>query len=364
VIGRRGYLDWLRGIAVVIMIQGHTLDSWTRVADRSRAEYGWVNVVGGLGGAPIFLVLAGLAMALGAGSQLRKGASDQQATARLRRRGWQIFGLAFLFRLQSLVVSGGSWDKLFKVDILNVMGVAMLAAAALWQLGRQSGRRALLLALAAVAVAMLTPIVRATPLFDPVPDLVEWYIRAPGGQTTFTLFPWAGFLLAGAALGVWLDRAQAPTDERRVHIGLAIGGSALAAAAYGASYLPAIYQQTEFWTSSPTFFFFRLGVVMAALPLAYALRRTSGRRSRIEELGVASLFVYWIHVELAYGSISAPIHRALPLEAAAIAFVLFTWLMYGTVKLKQKIQVGRPNTTTKQNPGVGSRTGQALVDPR
>ena len=63
---RRAYLDWLRGIAVVIMIQGHTLDSWTRVADRSRAEYSWVTMVGGIG-APIFLLLAGMAMALGSG---------------------------------------------------------------------------------------------------------------------------------------------------------------------------------------------------------------------------------------------------------------------------------------------------------
>ena len=27
---RRTYIDWLRGLAVVIMIEAHTLDSWTR----------------------------------------------------------------------------------------------------------------------------------------------------------------------------------------------------------------------------------------------------------------------------------------------------------------------------------------------
>ena len=27
---RRGYIDWLRGISVLIMIEAHTLDAWTR----------------------------------------------------------------------------------------------------------------------------------------------------------------------------------------------------------------------------------------------------------------------------------------------------------------------------------------------
>src|SRR6185436_15603559 len=65
-VNRRAYLDWLRGIAVLIMIEAHTLDSWTRVADRARGAYKWAIVVGGFG-APFFLFLAGIALALAAG---------------------------------------------------------------------------------------------------------------------------------------------------------------------------------------------------------------------------------------------------------------------------------------------------------
>ena len=105
--GRREYLDWLRGIAVLIMIEAHTLDSWTRVEDRNLPGFGWALLVGGFG-APIFLFLAGVALALAAGSRLRKGRTDAEAAALARRRAWQIFGLAFLFRLQSVLISGGS----------------------------------------------------------------------------------------------------------------------------------------------------------------------------------------------------------------------------------------------------------------
>jgi peptidoglycan/LPS O-acetylase OafA/YrhL len=29
-VSRRAYLDWLRGVAVLIMVEAHTLDSWTQ----------------------------------------------------------------------------------------------------------------------------------------------------------------------------------------------------------------------------------------------------------------------------------------------------------------------------------------------
>ena len=60
---RRTYLDWLRGVAVIIMIEAHTLDAWTQVADRRSHIYGWSMVLAGYG-APFFMFLAGIAMAL------------------------------------------------------------------------------------------------------------------------------------------------------------------------------------------------------------------------------------------------------------------------------------------------------------
>ena len=334
---RRVYLDWLRGVAVLIMVEAHTLDSWTLVADRTRPEYGWAMVLGGFG-APVFLFLAGIALALGGGSRLRKGHTDAEAAAMMRTRGWQIFGLAFLFRLQSWLISGGAPSlTLFKVDILNIMGVSMLAAAVLWGAGRGRWSRAWLLAGAAVAVAMLTPIVRSTGLLSPLPDAIEAYLRPVAGRTTFTLFPWAGFLLAGGAIGLWLDAARTDRQERMANLGFAAAGLAIAAGGYAASYLPAIYAETNFWTSSPTFFFFRLGVLILTLPMAYAWNLLPGRWSPLRVLGVSSLFVYWIHVEMVYGVLSTPIRRRLPFEQAVMAFAIFCAFLYGLVKIKEHL---------------------------
>jgi uncharacterized membrane protein len=334
---RRGYIDWLRGILVLIMIEAHTLDAWTRLDARQNGTYGWAMIVGGFG-APGFLFLAGIALALAAGSRIRRGRTPDEAAALARRRAVEIFGLAFLFRLQSWVISGGDpAQTLLKVDILNVMGLSMLAAAALWGLGRFRWDRFAWLTGATVLVAMITPIVRSSPSLSPLPDPIEWYIRPIPGRGTFTLFPWSAFLLAGAAVGLWLDSARTAEEERRINIVFAAIGIVLAAAAYEASFLPSIYHEASFWTTSPTFFFLRLGVLILSLPAAYAWNRVWTGRSLMQEFGRASLFIYWIHVELAYGVLSSPLHKTLTLGEAFLAYAIFAIALFGAAKLKDRI---------------------------
>lgn len=331
--GRKAYLDWLRGIGVVVMIQGHVIDAWTAAGDRERTAHLWITFVGGIGGAPIFLFLAGVALALAAGARTRSGRTDAAAAALARRRGWQILGLAFLFRTQAWLISGGGLQTILKVDILNIMGVSMVAAAALWTLARHGRPRALLLAAAAAAVAMMTPVIRTAGVLVALPDPLEWYFRPAAGTTTFTLFPWAGFVLGGCAVGLWLDAARTASEERRVNAAIGAAGAVLVLGGYAASFLPPLYANTNFWTTSPTFFFVRLGVVMALVAAAYACNR-GAQRSPLAEFGRSSLFVYWIHVEMAYGVVSASLHRRLPLEQAYLGFILLTLLLFALVKLK------------------------------
>ena len=330
------------------MIEAHTIDSWTRSADRVRPSYKWALVLGGFG-APIFLFLAGVALALAAGSRKRRGMSDEDAARRATRRGLEVFGLAYLFRLQSILISGGGLRAFLKVDILNVMGVAMLIAAWLWRVSRTTGGRILAMAAATLIVAMFTPPIRTAHWLDWLPDSIEAYLRPSPGRTTFTIFPWAGFLFAGVLAGMWLDAGDRAGEGRR-NVFLLVVGVTGAALAYAASYLPPLYAQTSYWTSSPTFFFVRLGIITALVPVAYAwsLLASAGTLtdpagtgsltswSPIREMGVSSLFVYWIHVEMVYGVLSTPLHRALTFEQALVAMVLFAAFLYGLVRLKQR----------------------------
>jgi uncharacterized membrane protein len=335
---RLPHLDLLRGVAVLVMIEAHTMDSWTRIDERGRAAYEWALFVGGFG-APSFLFLAGLTLTLAAGTRLERGV-DAAAVAKLaRRRGWQIFGLALLFRLYSLLVSGGTFAKLIKVDILNIMGLAMLGAAVLWRQGSSRITRGILLLSAALAVAFVTPFVHALSPLGGLPDPIEWYLRPPPGRTdTFMLFPWAGFLFAGAAVGVWLQSSSSPIAQRAFNRTLLMAGPAIAAAGLGASYLPAIYPTVDFWHTSPTFFLIRLGILLAALPAADWCAARVQPSSWLHRIGAASLFVYWVHVEIVYGLLTLPIHRRLTFEQALVGAAAFSALMVWLVRLKERVE--------------------------
>ena len=88
----------------MIMITWHLLDSWTRVEDRAHPAFQGLAYAAGTFTA-LFLFLAGVAVALSAGSKLRRFGSRRQAAALVARRGAEIFAVALLIRLQSIVLS-------------------------------------------------------------------------------------------------------------------------------------------------------------------------------------------------------------------------------------------------------------------
>ena len=334
------------------MIEAHTFDAWTRPASRHGDAWAYLGLIAGYA-APAFLWLAGVSVALSAASVLKKSGSRRTAVDTVCRRGLQIFILAFLFRLQAFIVSPGSHPvTLFRVDILNIMGPAMAIAGLAWAVVEAPASQAIVYAGMACAVAMLTPIVRTAAFVDALPTWTQWYFRPSADHTTFTAFPWAGFVFAGAACGVLLAAVRDGLGERRLQGGLAMAGIGTIALALYAASRPSIYEQSSFWTSSPTYFAVRVGVLMTALSLLYATsrlvsywfpgtglgNRPAETRPRVlERLGRSSLFVYWIHVELVYGYATWPIRHKLPLWGTAIAYVLFSALMYAAILGRDRV---------------------------
>jgi uncharacterized membrane protein len=323
------------------MIEAHTLDAWTSLSNRSSAAFRYVTVLGGFA-APFFLWLAGVSLVLAAESKLRATGDRQSAQIQLIRRGLEVFILAFLFRLQAFIVTPGSpLITLFRVDILNVMGPSIVAAGLIW--GLVSGRAGLIsiYAILTILVAMVTPILRSAPSIQTLPTLVQWYLRPAGELTTFTLFPWAGFVFAGAAVGSVLASTRDRRSEWVLNLALLAVGGVVAALGFYTASLPSIYSASSFWTSSPTYFLIRSGVLMMALgalpglePLADRIPAAFGW---LERFGRSSLFIYWIHVELVYGYATWPLRHRLELWQTALAYVAFCALMYGALVVRDRV---------------------------
>jgi uncharacterized membrane protein len=368
---RRAYIDVARGLAVLLMIEAHTLDAWTRVADKSGTAFRNATILGGFA-APLFLWLAGVGVALAARRTASKTGSRRAAADALGRRGLEIFVLAFLFRLQAFIVSpGGHPVTLFRVDILNVMGPAIVMAGLLWASTRSDVARVWTFAMAAALVAMVTPIVRAAAWVDGLPTWFQWYVRPAGEHTTFTLLPWMGFVFAGGATGVLVAATRDDRAESKLQVWLAIAGASLVAVGFLTAARPSIYASSSFWTSSPTWFAIRLGVMMMALaalkgcatviatPFATVVAMPVTQAFRpawdsVARMGRASLFIYWIHVELVYGYASWLWRGRLPLWGTAVAFFAFSVLMYGALVLRDRV-TGGLDESPRIRPSTGRR---------
>jgi uncharacterized membrane protein len=337
---RRTYIDWARGLAVLIMIQAHVLDAWTLRSERTSALFAFFNLLGGMA-APLFLWLAGLSVVM-AGEQrrLRLGSRSAAGDA-LVRRGLEIFALAFLFRLQAFIVSPGNpLVSLLRVDILNIMGPALVGAALLWRTARGLRGVMLLTGGAATIIAMLAPIARTHPWAGFLPPFLQWYVSPAGNHSTFTIFPWSGFVFAGAAAGALLMTAPAEAEAKPLRM-MAVVGLLLVVGCYAASLRPSIYTTASFWTTSPTYFGLRVGVLMLVLaglralaPLASSIPAASAVLARF---GRHSLFVYWIHVELVYGYATALVHQRLPLWGTGLGFIAFSAAMYWAIALRDRV---------------------------
>lgn len=337
---RRAYVDWARGAAVLVMIQAHILDAWTRPAERSTPAFACLNFLGGMA-APLFLWLAGLGLVLGAERAFASTGDRAAAASRSFWRGVQIFGLAFLFRLQSFIVSPGNpLLSLLRVDILNIMGPALAGAALVWWAAGGRRRAMYLAAAVAAGFAMVTPVVRSAGWLPMLPPVLQWYISPAGNHSTFTLFPWAGFVFAGAACGGWISAIR-PVDEPAALRRLAGAGLVLVVISLLAATRPTIYANSSFWTSSPTYFGLRVGLLMWLLGAFAAAAPTAARWPHaarvLQRFGRSSLFVYWIHVELVYGYATIWIHHQLPLWASTLAFVPFSALMLAAIALRDRV---------------------------
>lgn len=321
------------------MVLAHIIDSWTRETDRQTSLFFTLFFISGVA-SPLFLFLAGVASAMSAASKARRHGGHRAGATAARRRGWEIFVLGLIFRIQAQVLGLGPIMNIFKVDMLNTMGLSIVAASLLWQAAPRRRTRLALFVAATTAITMVTPIVRAVSWLAPLPDPVEAYLRPAGPFAAFPVFPWAGFLFAGVIVGDLIDSVSGSPRRQRV---LQIGITSIAALgvwlAWRASFQPAMFPTATFWHDSPTFFFIRLGLAALTVPSSWLIAQLLSPRGLqpLATLGRSSLFVYWIHVEMVYGVIAEPLKQRLPLWGALVGVALLTVLLYRLVLLKNRL---------------------------
>src|SRR2546427_2631976 len=142
---RLAYIDWMRGLACVLMFQTHCYDSWmSPEAKKSSSLIGWSRL-GGTLPAPLFIFLAGVSFALVTEKLREKGIARNAIAKQTILRGAEIFGMGLLFRVQEFALGypWSPWTDLLRVDVLNILGLSMVLMGVLcWATGEGDGAAA------------------------------------------------------------------------------------------------------------------------------------------------------------------------------------------------------------------------------
>jgi len=345
-------VDWLRGAAVLLMIQTHLYDAWVNSPSKLTSAYQWTRFVGGIP-SRLFLMLVGVSIALRFEAQLAKGVTDRKALVRpVMKRGLQVLGLAYLFRLQEYILGhmGAAWrdlpaywEDLFRIDILNCIGASMLVVPLI--AAPRRGRPAWLpTTIAALAFVALGPIIGPAHFPTFIPTMLSAYIGGQRPMSWFPLFPWVAWPLAGVVIGHLWVRGSA-RDRRRqamVFVTTGLGGLALIGIVDGIRAIdPHIirYPSELVQQMGPGSFFYRLGMNLILAFLGWVAIETVGKRFSItRQFGRTSLLVYWIHVDLCYGLIAHKLglYGRLNMLQATIGLAAMITLMLGVSLAKTR----------------------------
>jgi uncharacterized membrane protein len=295
---RLEYLDWVRGLGAVIMLQGHVFQSFLKPELRGGGAYLLSQFVGGMPPA-IFLFLTGVTLAFLMDSTERKGLTPLERVSTAFRRSGYLFLLAFAFRLQLWLFGWPApWTDLLRVDILNCMGLAIAAMSVMALL--RTAERVRWCAVAGLAIALASPVISQMG-FSGLPSLVRNYIVPD--YNSFSFFPWAAYLAFGMSAGSMIRIIPKEATGRAMRWAALAGGALILVSRFGASLPYSIYAKSEFWLNSPAQVLTKQGVTLLLLAGAFLWTRhvSKGGWSWVRQLGITSLLVYWVHIELVYG---------------------------------------------------------------
>lgn len=340
-------VDVARGVASLIMIQGHAYDGWVAPEHKTTASYLFTRLLGTLP-LPAFLVLAGAAIVLRVEAGRRKNEPSSAVRRSVAKRGLSVLGAAYVVSFAYALMDGADGlETLLRADVLHVIGLSILAFALLG-IG-ESRTRMLLAALALVIVPSalcpwLSPL--GANVEGPLRFVAALFVDVPG-VTLMPFVPLASWLGVGALVAMAMlrarRRAEGPPSRAGAPDGflvtLALCSLAVAIVATRATGLVVEALGGELTRAHPAVW---LNVVDLSARGTFVLATAALLSTRLPErvrrvfirIGQGSLVAYVVHIPFCYGRLGAPIRDRLDMPTATVFVALLMALSYGAVVLR------------------------------
>jgi uncharacterized membrane protein len=371
------------------MFQTHGYDSWLSESARHSALFG-LSQLGGTLPAPLFLFASGISLALVTARAMQKGITPGQAARSTMLRGAEIWGLGMLFRVQEFLLGRpyAPWTDLLRVDILNIIGIAIILMGLVCWLAAPRLRHAhassnaasgavprlryVSAAVAAAAViALSTPPLWTTHQPRWLPWYLESYVNGVHNVGTpqswlFPIFPWVAFAFAGLAFGCLVFSEWSRAHDTAAFALTGVSGVFLAVFGRWLDGRPRqFYAVYDFWHTSPNFFLIRTGVLLGIVFLAYAWCRWGAALegfAPVMELGRTSLFVYWVHIEFVYGRFSILPKRSQSILSATAGILVIFAAMVAVATIRNRMKGrGLGVLAFWRRPALGARSRFLVV---
>lgn len=303
-------LDLARFLAMVMMMQGHTLDSLVSPQQLDINTFPWSiwHFVRGLT-APIFLIISG-AVSIFAIKRLEDGTISRSVIMKRARWAFVLMGIGYLMmfpanRVFDLPwVTSESWRAFFQVNILHLNGIALLGLLGLSVLTRSTESLGKVSFAVACGIAALTPFVHAINWFNYLPEGIAAYLSYNHGSL-FPIFPFGSYLFFGVALGAFLKQYAGEMRLEVLKKKMAPIGLGFLAAGFLLTGLIEILPVPEhnFHGSSPAFVLIRVGIVSIFLSAVGFLYQYTRRLENFYSIfGKRALYIYIGHLILLYGT--------------------------------------------------------------
>ena len=298
------HIDALRGVAILMMLQGHFIFTMMENEVRVGPIYEFWKLCRGLT-APVFFTTSGVILVC---LLLRK---PQLAYRKLRikKAFWRgleliMWGYLLRFNLWPFLAYGRVYNEFWRIDVLHCIGVGLLVIAcvhfALSKLADCYFRLALLIL--AVVVFVFHPVYSVFD-YSEWPSVIRNYFTQDYGSV-FKLLPHLGFVLFGGFLG---SLYNALYEKRKYYFigGLVLLGLLLT---FNSSWvLQLLYLSTDVelfkQLANNNFVFWMLGQILLIYSLFMMAEPLLPGLNILNKLGQHTLTIYIIHFFVLYGSI-------------------------------------------------------------
>ena len=308
------FIDLMRAIAVLQMVQGHTID--VLLAPELRTTelpvYAVWYFLRGMT-APIFMFTAGTVFTYLFHSVKRPFGENYRVKKGFRRAFLLIF-LGYLLKYPTWTifdfseVTAEKWQLFISVDVLQLIGFSLLILLFILFIAEK-----LKLNYTATFITITTIIFIASPFIEtinwisllPAPIAAYFY---SGSGSLFPLFPWSGYVIGGGILGCYLAQNPLVFKTSRFSKLLGIFGIAFTLIAiFSEIILKSLQVQIIDPQAEPNTIFYRVGfVLLLTSVVSYISLRVNHIPQIIILAGRNTLLIYVVHLIILYGSVWTP----------------------------------------------------------